>query len=108
MEDQIISMKSDFFKAIAHPTRVAILERLGSQEVCVCEIIEDLGLEQSNVSQHLAILRKQNIIISNKVGLQVHYRIKYPEVLQILKTVESILGKQLQETQAIIRHLAGQ
>lgn len=108
MEDQIISMKSDFFKAIAHPTRVAILERLADQEVCVCDIIEDLGLEQSNVSQHLAILRKQNIITSNKVGLQVHYRIKYPEVLDILKTLESILGKQLEETQALIRHLAGQ
>ncbi|HVJ47615.1 metalloregulator ArsR/SmtB family transcription factor [Desulfitobacterium sp.] len=106
MEEIITSIKSNFFKAIAHPTRVAILERLADQEVCVCEIIADLGLEQSNVSQHLAILRKQNIITSTKVGLQVHYRIKYPEVLEILKMVESIMTQQLEETQAAIRHLA--
>ncbi|AHF06259.1 ArsR/SmtB family transcription factor [Desulfitobacterium metallireducens] len=107
MEDQITKIKSDFFKALAHPTRVAILERIADQEVCVCEIIEDLGLEQSNVSQHLAILRKQNIITSTKAGLQVHYQIKYPEVLEILKTVESIMTKQLNETQELIRHLGG-
>lgn len=107
MENQITKIKSDFFKALAHPTRVAILERLADQEICVCEIIEDLGLEQSNVSQHLAILRKQNIIISKKVGLQVHYQIKYPEVLEILKTVESIMAKQLNETQDLIRQLEG-
>jgi len=106
VEEIITSIKSNFFKAIAHPTRVAILERLADQEVCVCEIIADLGLEQSNVSQHLAILRKQNIITSTKVGLQVHYRIKYPEVLEILKMVESIMTQQLEETQAAIRHLA--
>jgi len=108
VEEQIISMKSDFFKALAHPTRVAILERLGNEQVCVCHIIEDLGLEQSNVSQHLAILRKQNIITSTKVGLQVHYRIKYPEVLGILKTVEGILTQQLQDSHALIKHLSGQ
>lgn len=107
MENQITKIKSDFFKALAHPTRVAILERLADQEICVCEIIEDLGLEQSNVSQHLAILRKQNIISSKKVGLQVHYQIKYPEVLEILKTVENIMAKQLNETQDLIRQLEG-
>ena len=100
-------MKSEFFKALAHPTRIRILERLAQgEEVCVCEIIEDLGLEQSNVSQHLAILRKQNIITSNKVGLKVMYRIKHPEVLKILASVEGILAQQLKENEALIRHLA--
>ncbi|KJR47480.1 Transcriptional regulator, ArsR family [Desulfosporosinus sp. I2] len=108
MEEQIVSMKSDFFKALAHPTRVRILERLAKndEEVCVCELIEDLGVEQSNLSQHLSILRKQQIITSTKVGLKVMYRIKYPEVLTILEKVQKILAQQFQEGEALMRHLA--
>ncbi|GAB6171732.1 metalloregulator ArsR/SmtB family transcription factor [Paradesulfitobacterium aromaticivorans] len=107
MQNQILVMKSDFFKALAHPTRVRILELLAQgEEVCVCDIITDLGLEQSNVSQHLAILRKQNIITSNKVGLKVLYRIKHPEVLEIFKLAQAVLAQQLKEGQALMRHLA--
>ena len=110
MEEQIVSMKSDFFKALAHPTRVRILERLAKakngEEVCVCELIEDLGVEQSNLSQHLSIMRKQQIITSTKVGLKVMYRIKYPELLTILEKVQKILAQQLREGEALMRHLA--
>lgn len=107
MQNQILEMKSNFFKALAHPTRVRILELLAQGgETCVCEIIEDLGLEQSNVSQHLAILRKQNIIISNKVGPKVLYRIKHREVLEVLKLVQEILTEQLKESQALMNQLA--
>ena len=107
MEEQIISMKSDFFKALAHPTRVRILERLikNEEEVCVCNLIEDLGIEQSNLSQHLSILRKQQLIVSTKVGLKVMYRIKYPEVLTILESVQQILAQQFREGEALMRHL---
>ncbi|HZK85681.1 MAG TPA: metalloregulator ArsR/SmtB family transcription factor [Desulfosporosinus sp.] len=108
MEEQIVSMKSDFFKALAHPTRVRILERLAKngEEVCVCDLIEDLGVEQSNLSQHLSILRKQQIISSTKVGLRVMYRIKFPEVLTILGNVQKILAQQFKEGEALMRHLA--
>lgn len=108
MEEQIVSMKSDFFKALAHPTRVRILERLAKseEEVCVCELIEDFGIEQSNLSQHLSILRKQHLIESTKVGLKVLYRIKYPEVLVILEKVQEILAQQLKEGEALMKHLA--
>jgi len=100
-------MKSDFFKALAHPTRVRILERLikNEEEVCVCQLIEDLGIEQSNLSQHLSILRKQHLIVSNKVGLKVMYRVKYPEVLTILEGVQEILAQQFREGEALMRHL---
>ncbi|ODA42054.1 Transcriptional regulator, ArsR family [Desulfosporosinus sp. BG] len=107
MEEQIVSMKSDFFKALAHPTRVRIIERLAKngEEVCVCELIEDLGVEQSNLSQHLSILRKQQIITSTKVGLKVMCRVKYPEVLTILEEVHKILAQHFQEGEALMRHL---
>ncbi len=108
MEEQITAMKSDFFKALAHPTRVRILERLAKseEEVCVCELIEDLGIEQSNLSQHLTIMRKQNLISSTKVGLKVMCRIKYPEVLIILEMVQEILAQQFREGEALMRHFS--
>lgn len=110
MEEQIIAMKSEFFKALAHSSRIRILERLAKSEdgVCVCELIEELEIEQSNLSQHLAVLRKQNIISSTKVGLKVMYRIKYPEVLTILEKVQVILALQFKEGEALMRHLVDQ
>lgn len=108
MTDRIISLETDFFKALAHPTRLRILERLAIGEVCVCEFIEDLELEQSNISQHLAILRKQNIIVSNKVGMKVMYRIKHPEVLEVLNVVRKVLTKQLKENEDLIKQLSEQ
>ncbi|RQD78047.1 MAG: ArsR family transcriptional regulator, partial [Candidatus Syntrophonatronum acetioxidans] len=62
MGDRIIQKKADYFKALSHPTRIKILELLREGELCVCDILEELKLEQSNVSQHLAILRKQGIL----------------------------------------------
>ena len=108
MEDQIVAMKSDFFKALAHPTRVRILQRLAKndEEVCVCELIAELGVEQSNLSQHLSILRKQQIITSTKVGLKVMYRVRYPEVMTILENVQKILVQQLQEGEALMKRIA--
>lgn len=105
MKGEIIVLETEFFKALAHPTRLRILEKLAFGEVCVCEFIEKLDLEQSNISQHLAILRKQNIITSTKVGLKVMYRIKYPEVLNVLGLVREVLAKQLKESEELIKHL---
>ncbi len=70
-----IEKKSNLFKAIGHPSRVQILEYLSSGERCVCDNISELGLWQSKVSQHLAILRQENLIESRKQGMQVMYRI---------------------------------
>lgn len=106
MDEQISFMKSEFFKALAHPTRIRILERLAGTEVCVCDLVPDLGLEQSNVSQHLAVLRKQNIIAARKAGLQVLYSIKHPEVFELLKKVEDIFARQFQESEALRKHLS--
>lgn len=105
MQEQLALMKSDFFKALAHPTRIKILECLKDGEVCVCDIITNLELEQSNVSQHLAVLRKENIIAANKIGLKVMYSLKYPEILTILDNVQELLEIRLRESEALIRGL---
>jgi len=98
LDERLFSMEAEFFKALAHPTRVRILKHLRDSERCVCEFTEDLDVEQSNMSQHLAILRKQGIVSFRKEGLKVIYKVNYPQVLEILDLVEDVLVTQVNAT----------
>lgn len=95
MKTVMLNKKSNLFKAMGHPSRVQILEYLSSGEQCVCDIISELGLEQSNVSQHLAVLRRENLIESRKQGLQVMYRIKHLEILAVLHKAQELISNEL-------------
>ncbi|WP_432406483.1 ArsR/SmtB family transcription factor [Wukongibacter sp. M2B1] len=100
MSNIYFTLTSSFLKALAHPTRLKIIDRLRSEdELCVCHIYEDLDLEQSNVSQHLKVLKDQGILTSRKDGLQVMYKIRHSEVLDIIDLVKKILHNQLKEDQ---------
>ncbi|MGB9803978.1 ArsR/SmtB family transcription factor [Desulfofundulus sp.] len=105
MNERIARMKADILKALAHPTRVNILECLRQGERCVCELIEELDIEQSNVSQHLSVLKKLDIVDSRKEGLRVNYRVKYPEVFQILDLLDGILVSQVNDTMTTLKNL---
>lgn len=73
-----------FFKALAHPTRLHILELLRPGERCVCEIYPELEMEQSNVSRHLSVLKKEGLLQSRKDGLKVIYWINNQLVYEVL------------------------
>src|SRR6266568_8265244 len=77
IRDQLRQFKAEVFQALAHPTRIAIVELLRDEgEVAVSRIYERLGLEQANVSQHLAVLRGKQIVIGRKDGNQVFYSLR--------------------------------
>tara|TARA_B100000965_G_scaffold305836_1_gene264753 strand:- start:125 stop:442 length:318 start_codon:yes stop_codon:yes gene_type:complete len=104
MSSLYFNLSSSFLKALAHPTRLKIIDRLKHEdELCVCHIYEDLDLEQSNVSQHLKILRDQGILTSRKDGLKVMYRVRHKEVFQIMDLVKAALYNQLEEDQKHFR-----
>lgn len=105
MLDKVNQNKSDILKAMAHPTRLSILESLREGERCVCEIIDIVDTEQSNTSQHLAVLKKMGILTSRKDGLKVIYKIKHNEILEILDTLESLLTSQMEENFAILNNM---
>lgn len=105
MKALILNRKSDLFKAIGHPSRIRILELLGTEERCVCELIDALELEQSNVSQHLAVLRRENIIESRKQGLQVMYKVRHPEVLTILTKAQEMINHELEYNARLMEEL---
>ncbi|HAU30816.1 MAG: Regulatory protein ArsR [Desulfotomaculum sp. 46_80] len=93
--EKMMMNKVEVLKALAHPTRLKIIEMLKEGERCVCEINVLADIEQSNISQHLAILRKADILTSRKDGSKVIYRVKYDEIFQILKILEDLISVQL-------------
>jgi ArsR family transcriptional regulator len=81
-----------FFKAIAHPARLRILNALRREEECVCHLTALLRQRQSYVSQQLMFLRQAGLIADRKDGLRVYYRIKDRRVFDVLDTVNAIVG----------------
>ena len=77
-------------KAMAHPLRLKILCLIGSAEVCVQDIVDAVGTSQSNISQHLAILRDKEVLQTHKVANRVYYRIADPRVLQLIGLMREV------------------
>jgi ArsR family transcriptional regulator len=77
-------------KALAHPTRLFIVEELARGERCVCELKDMIGVKMPTVSRHLAVLKSAGILADEKRGLQVFYRLRVPCVLNFFKCVEAV------------------
>jgi len=99
MGNQLIS---NIFKALSHPTRLQIVKLLQEKPLCVCEILPNLESEQSNTSQHLSVLKNQGIVESRKEGLMVIYKVKNPEVYQMIDIAEGIILRQIEETKSLL------
>ena len=84
MQSLLRSYKAGVFQALGHSTRIAIVELLREGELPAGVIQERLGIEQANVSQHLAILRSRQLLINRKEGNQVFYSLRNPVLVQVL------------------------
>jgi ArsR family transcriptional regulator len=87
--DQDKTVQAEYLKALAHPTRIRILELLDEEGRCVTNIGEKLDLKQSNISQHLGILRSRGILSLRREGGHSIYCIKDMRALKILKLIKS-------------------
>lgn len=105
MQDALRQFKADFFQALAHPTRIAIVEQLRDGELAAGTIIERLGLEQANVSQHLSVLRTKNIVVGRKVGNQVFYCVRDPLIIDVLDIMRRYFHAHMNEALATLRAL---
>ena len=97
MDKSLFAMQAGLCKAIAHPTRIEILNLLRDGERCVCEIYPALDIEQPNVSRHLAVLKNEGILSSRKEGLKVIYRVSDERIYELLDLVTLILKEQLEK-----------
>ncbi len=89
-------------KALAHPSRLLILDALTDGEVCVCELTPLVGADQSTVSKHLAILKNAGLIEDRKQGVMTYYRLKVCCLEGFWKCIESVLKHNLKEQEAAL------
>jgi ArsR family transcriptional regulator len=97
--------KAEFFKALANPIRIKILEILVTGERSVQELQVVLELDQPVVSQHLALLRAKNIVVSTKDGTTVRYAVCDPAIADLLEVARTIFNNHLISTQALLKQL---
>jgi DNA-binding transcriptional ArsR family regulator len=106
MQDSLRRFKAGVFQALGHPTRIAIVELLrDEQEVPVARIYEKLGLEQANVSQHLAVLRSKQIVVGRKNGNQVFYSLRDPILGQVLDLMRQYFQAHLSEALEMLKNM---
>jgi ArsR family transcriptional regulator len=89
--------KASVFQALGHPTRVAIMEILRDRELSAGAIQEKLGIEQANLSQHLAVLRNRQILSNRKAGNQVLYSVRNPVLIEVLDIMRRYFHSHLKE-----------
>lgn len=83
-------------KALAHPTRLFLVEALAERERCVCELTDHVGDDISTVSKHLALLREAGVLCSERRGQQIFYRLKVPCVLDVFGCIEGVLEREVE------------
>jgi ArsR family transcriptional regulator len=102
---ELQTFKARFFRALAHPVRIRILEILVRRGHTVQELQETLALDQPVVSQQLAVLRNQGIVLAQKEGLSVRYTVRDPLVGDLLDVARRIFNNHLANTQGLLREL---
>ena len=92
-----LEARARIIKAMAHPTRLFIVDTLSRGEMCVCKLTELIGADMSTVSKHLAILKDAGIILGSKRGKSVYYTLRIPCVLNFFECVESVIQSNIEE-----------
>jgi DNA-binding transcriptional ArsR family regulator len=87
--------KAEFFKTLGHPARIRVLELLSERERAVGEMLPEVGIEATNLSQHLAVLRRAGLVTFRKEGSTVYYSLTSPQVTELLAVARRILTEVL-------------
>lgn len=97
MTTPLHQLKAEFFKTLSHPLRIRILELLSQDERSVGELLREMGVEPSNLSQQLAVLRRAGLVTTRKEGSTVHYSLVSEQIVELLVVARSILTSVLSE-----------
>lgn len=103
---ELSQFKAEFFKALAHPLRIRILDELRKGELTVNDLGSRLEVEQSNLSQQLAVLRNRNILVARKDGQNVYYSVRDPQLFDLLNVARKIFNNHLIDVKDLLSQLA--
>jgi DNA-binding transcriptional ArsR family regulator len=107
MRQQLSDFKAEFFKALAHPLRISILDGLRDGELTVNEISQRFDVEQANASQQLAVLRNRNIVIARKEGSNVYYSVSDKTIFKLLDAAKEIFNNHLVGIRSMLEEIHG-
>lgn len=99
------TFKAEIFQALAHPTRIAIVEALRDGEVSAGALMGQVAVVQANLSQHLAVLRSKRVVVSRKAGNQVYYSLRDPVLIAVLDLMKQYFNSHLQQSVAMLDEL---
>jgi len=103
--EKLVDFKAEFFKALANPIRIRILDELRGEELTVSEIRDRLEVELPNVSQQLAVLKGKKLVIARKQGNNIYYSCIDPTVFKLLDVAKQIFNNHLVDMQETLSHL---
>lgn len=107
MRQQLSDFKADFFRALAHPLRISILDALREGELTVNEISQRFQVEQANASQQLAVLRNRNIVIARKERANVYYSVSDKTIFKLLDAAKEIFNNHLMGVRTMLEEIHG-
>ena len=105
MNSPLRDFKAQIFQALAHPTRIAVVEALREGEVSAGALLVHLAVEPANLSQHLAVLRAKHVVVSRKAGNQVYYTLRDPVLIEVLDLLKQYFNAALQHNAAMLDEL---
>jgi DNA-binding transcriptional ArsR family regulator len=101
----LYKLKGDFFKTLGHPARIRILELLSEGDRSVGELLPEIGIESSNLSQQLGVLRRAGVVEARKDGNTVIYTIASPDIAELLAVARKVLTRMLSDRVAVLEDL---
>jgi DNA-binding transcriptional ArsR family regulator len=101
----VYRVKAEFFKVLAHPARIRILEVLREGERSVGDLVPEVGIESSHLSQQLGILRRANLVLARKEGSTVIYSVNNKMLFELLDVARAIITSSLTESQDLLDEL---
>ena len=105
VSEPLYKLKAEFFKTLGHPARIRVLELLAVRDRSVGELLPEVGLESSNLSQQLAVLRRAGVVVARKDGNTVIYSIASSDIAELLMVARKVLTRVLSDRVAVLEDL---
>ncbi len=103
--EPLYKLKAEFFKTLGHPARIRVLELLAVRDRSVADLLPEVGLESSNLSQQLGVLRRAGVVVARKDGNTVIYSIASPDIAELLTVARKVLTRVLSDRVAVLEDL---
>ena len=102
---ELYKIHAELCKVFSNPTRLEILNLLRDKEMSVTELIEKTKLSQANISQHLSIMKSKGIVISDRKGKNIYYRLTNPKIIKAFDIIRAVLMDRLRKNNKIVEEL---